>query len=237
MAIAFERFEALTFDCYGTLIDWECGLLAAARQLLRPHGVDPDDDAILESFARHEHALEAGPYREYRAILTDVARAIGRELGVEVSGVEAAAFGASVGDWPAFADSPVALARLAGRYRLGVITNCDDDLFAASARRLSIVFDEVVTAQQVGSYKPSHHNFEVMFERLGCPRERILHVAQSLFHDHVPAKALGLATVWVDRRGGRAGSGATPPAEAVPDLVIPDLASLADLAIGPQGDA
>jgi 2-haloacid dehalogenase len=237
MEIAFERFEALTFDCYGTLIDWERGILAAARYLLDPHGVVPDDDAILGSFARYEHALEAGPFLEYRAILTEVARAIGRELGVEVSGAEAAAFGASVGDWPAFADSPGALARLAGRYRLAVITNCDDDLFAASARRLGIVFDEVVTAQQVGSYKPSHHNFEVMFERLGCPRERILHVAQSLFHDHVPAKALGLATVWVDRRGGRAGSGATPPAEAVPDLVIPDLASLADLASGPQGDA
>jgi 2-haloacid dehalogenase len=237
MAIAFERFEVLTFDCYGTLIDWEHGILAAARRFLRPHGPEPDDDAILEAFGRHEHALEFGPFRGYRAILTDVAEAIGRELGIEVSSAEAAAFGASVGDWPAFADSPGALARLAGRYRLGVITNCDDDLFAASARRLGIAFDEVVTAQQVGSYKPSHHNFEVMFERLGCPRERILHVAQSLFHDHVPAKALGLTTIWVDRRGGRAGSGATPPAEVVPDLVIPDLARLADLAVGPQGDA
>ncbi|HZW00451.1 MAG TPA: haloacid dehalogenase type II [Candidatus Deferrimicrobium sp.] len=236
MAIAFERFEALTFDCYGTLIDWERGILAAAWQLLRPHGAEPDDDTILEAFARHEHASEAGPFRAYRAILTDVAQAIGRELGVEVSAEEAAAFGGSVGDWPAFADSPGALARLAGRYRLGVITNCDDDLFAASARRLGIDFDEVVTAHQVGSYKPSHHNFEVMFERLGCPRERILHVAQSLFHDHVPAKALGLTTIWVDRRGGRAGSGATPPAEAVPDLIVPDLASLADLAVSPQGD-
>jgi 2-haloacid dehalogenase len=237
MTLRFDRFEVLTFDCYGTLIDWESGILAAARRLLSPLGVELDDEAILESFARHEHALEAGPYREYRAILTDVAQAIGRELGVEVSGAEAAAFGGSVGDWPAFADSPGALTRLAGRYRLGVITNCDDDLFAASARRLGIDFDEVVTAQQVGSYKPSHHNFEVMFERLGCPRERILHVAQSLFHDHVPAKALGLTTVWVDRRGGRAGSGATPPAEALPDLVIPDLASLAHLALSPQGGA
>ena len=236
MTLSFDRFEVLTFDCYGTLIDWEAGILAAARRLLRPHGVELDDESTLEAFARHEHRLEAGPFQSYRGILAGVARAIGAEHGLELADAEAADFGASVADWPPFADSPPALARLATRYRLGVVTNCDDDLFAASARRLGIAFDEVVTAQQVGSYKPAPRHFEVMFERLDVPRERILHVAQSLFHDHVPAKALGLSTVWVDRRGGRAGSGATPPGDATPDLVVPDLASLADLAVGPEGD-
>jgi 2-haloacid dehalogenase len=236
MTLSFDRFEVLTFDCYGTLIDWEAGILAAARRLLRPHGVELDDEATLEAFARHEHRLEAGPFQSYRGILAGVARAIGAEHGLELADAEAADFGASVPDWPPFADSPPALARLATRYRLGVVTNCDEDLFAASARRLGIAFDEVVTAQQVGSYKPAPRHFEVMFERLGVPRERILHVAQSLFHDHVPAKALGLSTVWVDRRGGRAGSGATPPSDATADLVVPDLASLADLAVGPEGD-
>jgi 2-haloacid dehalogenase len=135
-----------------------------------------------------------------------------------------------VGEWPAFPDSRGALARLKEHFALAVITNCDDDLFAASNRRLGVTFDAVITAQQVGSYKPSHRNFEVAFERIGAPRERILHVAQSLFHDHVPAKELGLTTVWVDRRHDRPGSGATPPTSATPDLVVPDMATLADLA-------
>jgi 2-haloacid dehalogenase len=236
MTLSFDRFEVLTFDCYGTLIDWERGILEAARRLLGPHGVDPGDDAILEAFARHEQRIEAGPFQTYRGILTAVARAIAADHGLQLDDAEAAGFGASVADWPAFPDSPAALTRLATRFRLGVVTNCDDDLFAASARRLGVAFDEVVTAQQIHSYKPAPRHFEVMFERLGIPRERILHVAQSLFHDHVPAKALGLTTVWVDRRSGRDGSGATPPAEAKPDLVVPDLGSLAELAVGPRGD-
>jgi 2-haloacid dehalogenase len=123
-----------------------------------------------------------------------------------------------------------ALAALAQRYRLGVVTNCDDDLFAGSARRLGSPFTWVITAQQAGSYKPDRRNFELAFERIGVPTECILHVAQSLYHDHVPAKDLGLATVWVDRRQGRPGSGATPPAAAAPDLTVPDMRTLAELA-------
>ena len=237
MTLELDRFVALTFDCYGTLIDWERGIVAAARAILGASGADLDDEAILEAFARHERPLERGPYQTYRTILTQVARAIGREQGLGVSDADAQAFAASVPDWPAFPDSSAALARLAARHRLGVITNCDDDLFAGSASRLGVRFDEVVTAQQAGSYKPSARNFELMLERLDLPRDRVLHVAQSLYHDHVPAKALGIATVWVDRRQGRPGSGATPAAEAAPDLVVPDLASLADLVVGSTGDA
>jgi 2-haloacid dehalogenase len=151
-------------------------------------------------------------------------------LKVKLPAGAAAAFGDSVGDWPAFADSTDALRSLHKRFRLGVITNCDDDLFARSNERLGVDFDWVVTAQQAGSYKPDSHNFDVAFERLGLPRDRILHVAQSLFHDHVPAKRLGLSTVWINRRHDRPGSGATPPAEATPDLELPDMASLADRA-------
>ena len=120
---------------------------------------------------------------------------------------------------------------LAERFRLGVITNCDDDLFAMSNRRLGVTFDWVITAEQAGSYKPDPRNFELAFSRIDVPRERILHVAQSLFHDHVPAKALGMTTVWIDRRRDRPGFGATPPAEATPDLVLPDMASLAEAAL------
>jgi 2-haloacid dehalogenase len=152
-------------------------------------------------------------------------------MGGEASVVERASFGGSVADWPAFPDSSAALARLHERFKLGVITNCDDDLFAASEQRLGLTFDWVVTAQQARRYKPNPRGVELRFERVGLPPARILHVAQSLFHDHVPAKRLGLSTVWVDRRAGRAGSGATPPAEARPDLTVPDMATLAALAV------
>ena len=229
--VDFERFDALTFDCYGTLIDWEAGIGAGLMTLMSGHGPAPDREALLERFAVHEAALEAGPYLRYREILAEASRRVARDLGVEPSEEEVAAFAGSVGEWPAFPDSALALARLKTQFKLGVITNCDDDLFALSNRRLEVEFDWVVTAQQAGSYKPDPRNFELAFERMGLPRERILHVAQSLFHDHVTAKALGLTTVWIDRRRDRPGFGATPPADAKPDLTLPDMASLAEAAL------
>jgi len=232
-ALDYGRFEALTFDCYGTLIDWETGILAGLRPVLASRGVEPPDDELLARFATHEAAAEAGPYRPYREILGIALQGIAAEYGIAPDDGELAAFGDSVGDWPAFPDSVAALARLHERFRLGVITNCDDDLFARSAERLATRFDWVVTAKQAGGYKPDPHNFEVAFERIGLPRERILHVAQSLFHDHVPAKRLGLTTVWIDRRAGRPGSGATPAAAPVaPDATFPDMASFAAAATG-----
>ena len=230
-SLDFDRFDVLTFDCYGTLIDWETGLLEAMRPILAAHGIEAPDDALLEAFAREEAALEAGPFRRYRDVLAAALGGIGEHLGFEPTGEEAARFGASVADWPPFADSAAALARLHERFSLGVITNCDDDLFAASASRLGIEFDWVVTAEQARRYKPNPRGFELAFERIGLPPRRILHVAQSLFHDHVPAKRLGLATVWVDRRHDRAGFGATPAATATPDLSVPDMATLAALAV------
>jgi 2-haloacid dehalogenase len=223
--IDFGAYDALTFDCYGTLIDWETGIAG----WLRPFA-DASDDALLESFARHEAELEAGPYRPYREVLAEALRGVGRDFGFEPTDEQAAAFGASVGVWPAFADSVAALAALKRRHRLGVITNCDDDLFALSNRRLGVVFDWVITAQQARGYKPRPENFTFAFERIDVPRERILHVAQSLFHDHAPAKALGMTTVWIDRRHGREGFGATPPAAAEPDLAVPDMRTFAQLA-------
>ena len=227
MALRYDRFEALTFDCYGTLIDWETGLADAFRPVLRAHGVAADDEDVIARYARYEAAAEGGPYLRYRDVLAAGLRGVAAELGVEPSPAEVEAFSRSVVDWPPFADSALALARLGGRFRLGVITNCDDDLFAASSQKLGAEFDWVITAEQVGSYKPAERNFHVAFERLGLPRERILHVAQSLYHDHVTAKRLGLTTVWIDRRGGRGGSGATPDAQAIPDATFPDMASFA----------
>ncbi|HEY4190052.1 MAG TPA: haloacid dehalogenase type II [Candidatus Limnocylindrales bacterium] len=228
--IDFNDFDVLTFDCYGTLIDWEAGLLAGLRTIVDPHGVTAVDEEILARYAAHESALESGPYLRYREVLARAGEMTCAELGVGAMPEELAAFGGSVVNWPAFPDSAAALEALHRRFALAVITNCDDDLFAASNRRLGVDFDFVITAQQCGGYKPDPHNFEVAFERIDRPRQRILHVAQSLFHDHVPAKALGMTTVWINRRHDRPGSGATPPAEAAPDLVTPDMATFAALA-------
>jgi 2-haloacid dehalogenase len=227
----FERFDALTFDCYGTLIDWEAGLTVALRALLEPRGVAPDHDGLLETYAGFEAEGERPPYRRYRDVLAEAARATCATYDVQPTADELARFGGSVVDWPAFPDSHDALARLKTRFRLGVLTNCDDDLFAASSARLGVDFDWVVTAQQARGYKPATGNFDMLFERVGLPRARILHVAQSLYHDHVPAKALGLTTVWIDRRHGQAGAGATPPAEVTPDWTFPDMASFAAAAV------
>jgi 2-haloacid dehalogenase len=218
----YSGFDALTFDCYGTLIDWERGILAALPPML-------DAERALEAYAEFESELEDGPYLRYREVLERCYNGLAVRFGFEPDAAQRAAFADSVGDWPPFPDSHDALARLKERFKLGVITNCDDDLFARSNARLGVEFDYVITAEQAGAYKPSPRGFELAFERMDIPRERILHVAQSLFHDHVTAKQLGLSTVWIDRRGGR-GGGATPAAEANPDATFSDMASFADAA-------
>lgn len=221
-------FDALTFDCYGTLIDWERGILAAAETLLgasRP--TDVSDEDLLQAFGTFEPEEEAGPFRSYREVLQRVAARFGRHFGVPVDANAAAKFAGSVAQWPAFSDSPQALARLATRYRLAIVSNVDDDLFAGSARRLGVDFDEVVTAQQTESYKPARGHFDEVLERLALPPDRVLHVAQSLYHDIAPATALGFTCVWVNRRGGGGGGGATPRAEARPHATVPDLDTLA----------
>jgi 2-haloacid dehalogenase len=227
MPLEFDDYDVLTFDCYGTLIDWEAGLLAALRAAL-PALDGVEDDALLEAYARHEAEAERSPYRSYRDVLAAGVRGVAGDNGLEVADGEVAAFSESVRDWPAFADSAESLRRLHERYRLGVITNCDTDLFAASSERLGVTFDWVVTAEMARSYKPGLAGFELAFETIPVTRARILHVAQSLFHDHVPAKRLGLSSVWIDRRHDRPGSGATPVADAVPDATYPSMRAFAD---------
>ena len=229
--IDFSAVDALTFDCYGTLIDWEAGLGAAFAEILDQHGVAYDQDDVLVRFARHEAAAEAGAYRRYRDVLAAGLKGVAGELGFEPTSEDVEGFSRSVEDWPAFSDSTDALRRLQSQFRLGVLTNCDDDLFAASNRRLDVDFDWVITAEQVGSYKPNERNFQAMLDRLGLPQDRIVHVAQSLFHDHAPAKRLGFTTVWIDRRHDRPGSGATPPADAHPDATFPDMRGFAAAAV------
>jgi 2-haloacid dehalogenase len=232
--VNFESYELLTFDCYGTLIDWESGILDAVRPVLERHDVNPSDEEVLELYARTEAKHEQDDYVRYEVLLRFVMAEMSLRLGVDLAPDEVGVIEKSLPSWPPFPDSVRALRRLKKRFKLGIISNVDDAMFAHTARSLEVHFDYVVTAQQAGAYKPSHRIFQMAFERFGIPRERILHVAQSIYHDVVPARELGVASVWVNRRKGRPGHGATPPADAVPDLEVPDLVSLADLA-GPGG--
>jgi 2-haloacid dehalogenase len=233
-ALDFTRFEALTFDCYGTLIDWERGILSALQTLLgdpsSAGGSVVGDDVLLSDFARFEPEAEHGTFRRYREVMEDVARRFGAHYGVEVTDDAAGRFAQSVADWPPFPDTIAALETLGGAYRLAIASNVDDDLFAGSAAQLGINFDEIVTAQQVKSYKPAPRHFHEVLRRLELPVDRVLHVAQSVYHDIEPALELGFTCVWVNRRSDHANGGATPPAEATPDLEVPSLAALVEAA-------
>jgi 2-haloacid dehalogenase len=223
-----SQYKILTFDCYGTLIDWEAGILNALSPLLKQHGINLTEDEILQSYAEFESALEAGSYRPYRQILAGVVQKFGARFGFRPSEAEQQSLPDSVQNWPAFPDTVAALQQLHQTYKLVILSNVDDGLFAQTNQRL-IPFDDVVTAEQVQSYKPSPNNFNTLIQRVGVPSQQILHVAASLYHDIVPASSLGLSTVWVNRRHNQTGSGAAPEASAKPDLVVPDLKTLADL--------
>jgi 2-haloacid dehalogenase len=229
----FSRFEWLSFDCYGTLIDWETGLLGYLRPLLESQGRALSDARILNLYSEFEPHAQSGPYRCYREVLAQVVRDFARELRFSVSAADADGLAESIRGWQPFADTVPALRRLQPRYKLAVLSNIDDDLFAYTAPKLAVGFDAVVTAQQVHSYKPSFNNFEALLRRFKIPRERLLHVAESLYHDVVPAHALEIATVWVNRRQGKEAA-ATKLVEAHPDLEVPDIGKLADLAV-PDG--
>lgn len=234
-------YDALSFDCYGTLIDWETGIGSVLDKWAADVGVERDRESLLTAYAAHEaRTLRESPTLLYSTALAEGMHALGKELGGPVSDAWAARFGASVPDWPAFVDSHDALVRLGKRYSLIVLSNVDRAGFAGSRRRLDVEFDHVITAQDVGAYKPSPHNFDALEDlrvRAGIGEGRLLHVAQSLFHDHVPAKRIGLDTVWINRRHDRPGWGATPdPGSTVhPDWEFPSMTALADAVDGSSG--
>jgi 2-haloacid dehalogenase len=228
----FDQFRVFTFDCYGTLIDWESGILNALKPVFIAHQVKIGQDAALELFGALEAEQERGKYKTYRTVLANVLAGMGAQLGFTPGVGEQAAFAQSVADWQPFPDSVEALRALKRKYKLVILSNVDDDLFAYSAQKLQVEFDDVITAQQCKSYKPSLNNFRIAQKRVGVPKERWLHVAQSLFHDIAPAKQLGLHTVWVNRRWDKPGAGATPPTDATPDLEVRSLEELAKKVAG-----
>jgi 2-haloacid dehalogenase len=228
----FNRFEILTFDCYGTLIDWETGILSALHRILSAHGVKVDDTALLKLYGDFEQLSEEGEFHPYREVLQSVVRQFGAQLGFSPTDAEVRSLPDSLAGWKPWPDTVAALLELKKRFRLAIVSNVDDDLFAATRPQLQVEFDEVITAQKAGAYKPSLKMFELALGRIQTPAHRVLHVAQSVYHDVVPAQALGLATVWVNRPSARAGVGAVKAAVAKADLVVGSLGELAALALG-----
>jgi 2-haloacid dehalogenase len=224
-----SQFETLTFDCYGTLIDWETGILSALHHILSAHGKTIDDVSLLKLYGDFEQLSQEGEFHSYREVLQSVVRRFGAQLGFTPSDNETRSLPESLATWKPWPDTVSALQRLKSRFRLAIISNVDDDLFAATRSQLQVEFDEVITAQQAQAYKPSLRIFELAFSRLGTRRNRILHVGQSIFHDIVPAQQLSLTTVWVNRPSARAGIGAVKAANAKPDLEVPSLTALLGL--------
>ena len=216
-----NAYDTLTFDCYGTLIDWGAGLTEFLQPLLLRHDAHVIDDFLLEFFAANEPQAQLDG-RAYRHVLREVLRRLGARLGFTPTDDALEAFAASPGEWPAFADAPAALERLAERYALVVVSNIDNALFAKSAERLGVAFSHVITAEDVGAYKPDERMFAAARAKVG-ENARILHVAQSLYHDIAPATALGWETAWIKRE-----RNAAKPADATPTFTFDSLAELAD---------
>ncbi len=233
-------FQLVSFDCFGTLIDWEAGILGALRPVLASRGVEAGDDELLALYAELEHRSEDGArqeFRSYREVLGEVMEGVASHFGFHAAAREHDALADSMEHWQPFADTREALRVLKRRYKLGVLSNVDNDLFGPAKARLGVDLDYVVTAELCRSYKPGEKHWRVLRALCGLPKEKILHVAESRFHDIAPAKAMGYATVWVNRRGGagRHGGGASEGAwdahtyEATPDLEVPDLATFVRL--------
>jgi 2-haloacid dehalogenase len=227
----FSNYDILTFDCYGTLIDWEAGILSVLKPMLSRHGEALADSEILEQYGDYEAAAERH-YQSYEEVLRSVARAFGTHLSFEPTAAELDALARSISQWQPWPDTVRALHKLRSRYQLAIISNIDDHFFSATLPRLQTDFQSVTTAQQARCYKPGMAIFKLALERVKVPPHRVLHVGQSIFHDVLPAQALGLSTVWINRPSRRNGVGAVKRAEGKPDLELPDLQSLAALAVG-----
>jgi 2-haloacid dehalogenase len=224
------RFKVLTFDCYGTMIDWETGIFSALRPILAAHNAEIADSALLELYSELELTAEQGEFLRYRDVLQSVVRGVGERLGFVPTEAEVRSLPESLAKWQPFPDTVDALRKLKSRYQLAVMSNVDDDLFAATAPKLGVAFDQVITAQQAGCYKPCMRMFQLAEDRIGARREHWLHVGQSIYHDVIPAQSLGIAAVWVNRPSPRPGAGAAKAAAGEPDLQVPDLQTLAKLA-------
>jgi 2-haloacid dehalogenase len=225
----FAQFRVITFDCYGTLIDWESGILGALRPILSTHGVQLDDSEVLRLYGEFELEAETAEYHSYRYVLREVVRGFGKHLGFQPTAAEQDALPDSLANWEPFPDTVAALRVLKSKLQVGIISNIDDAMFATSQPKLGIDFDYVTTAGQAQAYKPSLKIFDLAESKMSIQPAQWLHAGQSIHHDVLPAKSLGLATVWVNRPSRRPGVGAVRQAAGQPDVQVQSLAELVDL--------
>jgi 2-haloacid dehalogenase len=230
LTLDFSRFRVITFDCYGTLVNWEIGILAVLRPILLAHGAHLEDAEILRLYGEIEAEEEAGHYREYKEVLKSVVRGFGSRLGFAPTPHEQQSLPESLRDWEPFPDTVSALRRLKAKFKLGILSNIDDELFATTRPKLEVEFDYITTAQQARAYKPSPEIFRLAQARIGIPTEHWLHAGQSVYHDVIPAKSLGISAAWVNRPSPRPNAGAARQAIGRPDVEVSSLAALADLA-------
>jgi 2-haloalkanoic acid dehalogenase type II len=215
-------FEIITFDCYGTLIDWEGGITSAFQQEAARAGVALDANAVITAYHHAEPEVESVAYLPYREVLAETARRVADALGLVIAPERANFLTQSLPHWTPFPDTNAALERLARRFQLGILSNIDDDLLAATRQHFTVDFDLIVTAQQVKSYKPGFAHFNEAKQRIG--NKRWLHAAQSYFHDVVPANQFGVPSAWVNRKAERADAGGPQP-----NFEVSNLTELADL--------
>lgn len=215
--VDYSKYRALSFDCYGTLIDWEGGILGGARAWIDGSGGKIDDASFMTAFGAVERQEQsATPDKLYPDILDGVLRRIGKDNDLPVSDQDATTFGTSVGNWPAFPDSHDALLALQQHFKLIILSNVDRASFKRSNARLDVTFDRIITAQDVGSYKPDLRNFEALLAataEMGIAKHELLHVGESMNHDVVPANRMDIEVVWIDRgrdTGRPRASGALP---------------------------
>lgn len=216
------NWETITFDCYGTLVDWETGIAQAFCDAAATDGITLDSGEVLAAYAKIEPKVQGGSYRDYREVLSDTALRVAERLGWPLAQSGASFLSESLPDWPVFVDTRPALERLKSRFNIAILSNIDDDLLEETIQRISVEFDWTVTAQAVRSYKPAHRHFKEALRRVGGDHTRLLHAARSYFHDISPATELGISAVWVNRKGVSQPDGRKPLHE------VKDLGELAD---------
>ncbi len=214
-------WETVSFDCYGTLVDWEAGIRGAFRQAAAADGVELDGDRIISAYHAIEPQVQSEDYRSYREVLAATALGVARRLGWHLEPQRARFLAESLPDWPVFPDTRPALERLKSRFAIAILSNVDDDLLRGSIDRIGVEFDWTITAERVRSYKPAPAHFRAALERAGGAA-RLLHAAASYFHDIGPAAELGIAAVWINRKAEQA------PRKGGPRHTVSDLTELVD---------
>jgi 2-haloacid dehalogenase len=225
----FDIYKVLSFDVYGTLINFEQGILRNLKPVLESHNIHLNDEQILQLYGEIEARIQEEEFVKYKEILRKIVLAFGDRFGFTPSSYERDCLVASLGTWKPYPDTVMTLQVLKKKYKLAIISNIDDDLFSLSAKHLNVNFDWVITTEQAKSYKPSEHTFKFAIEKIGISPEKIIHISNSAYHDIIPAKSLGLSTIWVNGRPYMAGFGATQPVSGSSDFEVPDLKSLINI--------